>query len=188
MRSYHPHFGSSCLITFFWLTLSIRNFVEVKMARTVSVGFHSSPSLLLSCFSPGVIRFEIFRLTAPIKGNDVTECLHFVSLFVRWPTSQSNRAMSFLVLLLLLIFLKSHFLWCCPTETVVKLCQHKFSPCSSKQHLCRDATCPCFWSLYTSFVHLSSRRSLLCQALFCPACLISSTLELPASVLLKDCS
>lgn len=41
-------------------------------------------------------------------------------------------------------------------------------------------------SLYISFVHLSSRGCLLCQALLCPACWISSTLELPASVLLKS--
>lgn len=75
---------------------------------------------------------------------------------------------------------KKPFLWCCPAETAVKLCPHKFSPCSGKQHLCRDATCPCFQSLYTSLVHLSSGRSLPCQALFCPACLISSILESPA--------
>lgn len=56
-------------------------FCGSKNARVVLVGFYCPPSL--APFSPGVIRFEIARLTAQIKINDMTECLHFVSLFVR---------------------------------------------------------------------------------------------------------
>lgn len=58
-------------------------FCGSKNARILLVGYHSSASLLLSFFSPGVIRFEIFRLTAQIKGNDMTECLYFMSLVLR---------------------------------------------------------------------------------------------------------
>lgn len=58
-------------------------FYGSKIARIVLVGCHSSASLLVSFFAPGVIRFEVFRLTAQIKGNDVTECLYFMSLFLR---------------------------------------------------------------------------------------------------------
>lgn len=56
-------------------TFSIQ-FCGNKTARIFLVEFHSSASLLLSLFSPGVIKFEVFRLKAQIKGNDMTKCLH----------------------------------------------------------------------------------------------------------------
>lgn len=44
-------------------------------------------------------------------------------------------------------FLKSPFCGAVQLK-LVKLCQHELSPCSGKQHLCRDVTCPCFQSVH----------------------------------------